>query len=323
MATTDAAAAEAHNAEVMARFGAQMREMVALEPGDPAAARIVRDIEFARPDGHPLLLDLYLPERPAAPAPVVVSLHGGGWRAGDRTQVPPVTEAFAARGLAIASVEYRLSDQATFPAQLDDVRLAVRWLRTHGAEHGLDVTSVGLWGSSAGGHLAALAATSARNGVDRVQAVVDGYGPTTLQRMDEQRGPGDMIHGAADSPESLLFGMALAHVPADGLAAADPVAHVTAGAPPFLIVHGDADILVPPGQSIALHEALVAAGAQSALCLIEGGYHGLLHGHTLSQTPAPEAEIRTRTGTWRGPVSFALIERFFDRHLRRDPWCAP
>jgi len=325
MAATDQV--REHNAAAMQRFAAQQAEFLALQVPNPLEERVIPDVEFARPDDHPLLLDLYLPERPVGAAPLIIWIHGGGWMYGDRGQVPPVIGHFAARGLAVASIEYRLSGQAIFPAQLDDVRSAVRWLREHADGYGLDAGAVGLWGSSAGAHLAALAATSARDDADRVQAVCDGYGPTRLQDMDAQRRPQDVIHSPRGSAEGRLLGVATGEAPQELLDAADPIAHVTADAPPFLIVHGTDDLLVPPQQSIDLHDALVAAGAESTLCLLDDMPHGLLRGNLLNKRPAPDAEIRTNAGTGdqrtqRGPVTFELIERFFDRHLRRDPWNA-
>jgi acetyl esterase/lipase len=316
-----------HNEAAMDRFRAQQAEFLALQVPNPHEERVIADLEFARPDGHPLLLDLYLPQRPVGLAPLIVWIHGGGWMIGDRGQVPPVIGQFAARGLAVASIEYRLSGQAIFPAQLDDVRSAVRWLREHGDGYGVDPWAIGLWGSSAGAHLAALAATSAREEADRVQAVCDGYGPTRLQDMDAQRRPQDVIHGPRGSAEGRLLGVATGDASPELLHAADPIAHVTSDAPPFLIVHGTDDLLVPAQQSIDLHDRLVAARVESTLCLLDDMPHGLLRGNLLNRRPAPEGEIRTNAGTGhersdRGPVTFELIERFFDRHLRRDPWNA-
>ena len=315
----DATTAARHNRDVVTRFLADAQERAALLPGNAGAATVVRDVEFARPGDHALLLDLYLPAQPATGlVPVIVWLFGGGWQFGDRTHTPPLVEQIAGRGLAIASIDYRLSSTALFPAQLDDVRAAVRWLRDHASEHGLDDERVGLWGGSAGGFLAALAATTSTDDADRVQAVVDCYGPASLATMDSQRGPDDLIHDSPDSSEALLLGVTLADAPAELTRAVDTVAHVTAGAPPFLLLHGTEDRLVPPAQNLALHEALVAAGVDSTLCLVEGGRHDLFN--DLLRRPAPQAEIRTAGGVSRGPVGFDAIERFFDRHLRRDPW---
>jgi acetyl esterase/lipase len=316
----------AHNRAVEARFGESLRRMAALEVADPHEVRIVRDLEFARPDGAPpLLLDLYLAARPPGRPPVVVWLHGGAWKRGDRAFSPDLERYFAARGYAMVNIEYRLSGQWRFPAQLDDVRAAVRWVRAHADEYGLDADRVALWGSSAGAHLAALAATTARSPEDRVQAVVDGYGPTDLARADEQALPGGQIHDVADSPESELLGGRLGAADPELLRAANPVAHVTAEAPPFLILHGTADLLVPPGQSQLLHDALVRAGVESTLYLIDGLDHGFFNGRAFEVRPCPAVRVRTNAGGPAReldgpPATFELIERFLDRHLRRDPW---
>src|SRR3954467_9828502 len=123
---------------------------------------VTRDVEYARRPTGPLLLDLYVPAEPVVAPPIVVWLHGGGWRKGDRSFSPDLERYFARRGYAMANVEYRLSGQALFPAQLEDVRDAIRWLREDAERLGLDGSAQALWGSSAGGHLAALAATTAR-----------------------------------------------------------------------------------------------------------------------------------------------------------------
>ena len=287
---------------------------------------VLRDLEYARRDTGTLLLDLHLPARPVSAPPVVVWLHGGGWRKGDRSFAPNLDRYFAARGYAMANVEYRLSGEAIFPARLEDVRAAVRWLRDSAGDFGLDANSIGLWGSSAGDHLAALAATTATDDRDRVQAVVDGYGPTDFALADAQSLPGGMPHASADSPESELLGVPLAEADVDLLRAANPIAHITPTAPPFLILHGSADLLVPPGQSEILHAALAAAGVESTLCLIDGLGHAFLNGRQFESRPCPAVTIRSfvpargeRIAT--GPsATFELIERFLDRHLRRDPW---
>lgn len=316
----------ARNRAVEARFRESLQRMAALTVEDPAAVRVVRDLEFAHPDGFPpLLLDLYLPAHPVGLVPVVVWLHGGAWRVGDRDFSPDLERYFARRGYAMANIEYRLSGQAKFPAPLEDARAAVRWLRAHAGEYGLDGNAVGLWGSSAGAHLATLAATTARTPGDRVQAVVDGYGPTDLSAADDQALPGGMVHDVEDSPESELLGVRLGAADPALLRAANPVAHVTSAAPPFLILHGTADLLVPPGQSELLHEALVAAGVESTLYLIEGLEHGFFNGRQFEVRPCPPACVRTNAGGVPReldgpPATFELIERFLDRHLRRDPW---
>ncbi len=123
---------------------------------------IHRDLVYASPHGKPLLADLYLPRQPPARLPVIVWLHGGGWRLGDRRLAPDLQRYFAQEGFAMASIEYRLSGEASFPAAVEDVKTAVRWLRASTDAYGLDAKRIGLWGSSSGGHLAALAALSGR-----------------------------------------------------------------------------------------------------------------------------------------------------------------
>ena len=155
-------------------------------------------------------------------------------------------------GYAVASVNYRLSDEATFPAQLHDCRAAVRWLRMHAEEHNLDASRVGAWGASAGGHLAAMLGTadgflregdySAGGFSAGVRAVCDWFGPMDFRRMNDV--PGAMDHDAPDSPESRLVGGPI-RKHADRVAAANPAAYVAAESAPFLMVHGAEDDLVP------------------------------------------------------------------------------
>lgn len=221
-------------------------------------------------------LDLYLPEgapsaAAAAPLPVIVWVHGGGWQSGDRRQCPPLRQGFVGRGYAVASVGYRLSGDAPFPAQIDDVRAAVRWLRAHAREYNLDSGRVGAWGSSAGGHLVALLGTGGKDPDERVQAVCDFFGPTDLVRMAQT--PGYESHARADSPEGrLLGGPVLENREKAGKA--DPVALADKADPPFLIVHGDRDPVVPPDQSRLLFDALRAAGVPVRLHTLRGAGHG-------------------------------------------------
>lgn len=316
----------AHNRAVEARFGESIKRMGALQIPEPDEVRVVADLEFSTPDGRPpLLLDLYLPVYPVGLLPSVIWVHGGAWRVGNRSFCPDLKRYFARRGYAMVNIEYRLSGESKFPAALDDLRAAIRWLRGHASDYGLDPEAVGLWGSSAGAHLAALAATTARDEVDRVQAVVDGYGPTDLALGDAQGLPGGMVHDVPDSPESQLLGVRIGEAGPELLRAVSPVAHVTDQAPPFLILHGSSDMLVPPGQSEILHEALVAAGVESTFYLIEGLDHGFLNGRFFEVRPCPPARVRTNASGVEQTLgfraaSYELIERFLDRHLRRDPW---
>ena len=246
-----------------------------------------RDLVFAERDTGPLLMDLAVPpsDRPVG---VVAWLHGGGWFTGDR-HLGPDPEAFARRtGLAMATVEYRLSGQALFPAQLHDVRAAVRHLRDHAAELGLDPAAIGLWGSSAGGHLAALTGVTghlpALPGEDvgdgapsaAVAAVMEGYGPVDLARVVAEFDLPVPALAGANAPEARLIGGMPADRP-DAARAASPLTYATAAAPPFLIAHGTGDVLVRHTQSELLHRALVAAGVESTLVLLDGYRHGFLN----------------------------------------------
>ena len=238
-----------------------------------------RAVEYAVVPGfRPLLLDVVRPDS-AARLPLVVFLHGGGWRAGSRTAMGPMFAGWspspfaelAAAGFAVASLDYRLTGEATFPAPLDDVRAGQSWLHAHAGELGLLPGRCALWGESAGGHLAALAALTGA-GVD---AVVDWYGPSDLAALAQDAaatGVSITDPAAADSREALLLGGRVAERP-DAARAASPVAHVYAGAPPFLLRHGTGDRFVPARQSARLAEALRGVGAPVRLDLVEGADH--------------------------------------------------
>jgi acetyl esterase/lipase len=236
-----------------------------------------RDIKFALRLTGPLLLDLYLPA--GVGTPVVIWLHGGGWFTGDRTLAPDLCRYFADRGIAMASVEYRLSGAALFPAQLHDVRAAIRYLRTHAAQWHLDPRRIGVWGSSAGGHLAALAGLTGH--LDRLDGE-DESGDASVCAVAESYGPADLSESAAQlpngapSPETRLLG-GRPDALAAAARAAGPLHQVTPHAPPFQISHGTADTVVPHRHSERLHTALLAAGVDSELFLVDGYRHGFLN----------------------------------------------
>ncbi len=265
-----------------------------------------RDVEYANVGGVPLLLDLYLPSTDNGPAPVIVWIHGGGWRAGTKAGGPAARQSL--RGYAVASINYRLSDVATHPAQINDCKAAIRWLRAHAAEYNLNPDRIGAWGSSAGGHLAALAGTSGDVAElegdvggnleysSRVQAVVDWYGPAELLTMDAQALPcSGFCHTCAGSPESLMVGCTITSCP-DLAIAASPIHYVTSDDPPFLFHHGTNDCTVPPLQSQVLYDALDALGIDVSLTFLEDAGHG-----------GPEFAT---------PAVAAEVDSFFDRVLR-------
>ncbi|SFS13078.1 Acetyl esterase/lipase [Microbacterium sp. cf046] len=229
----------------------------------------IREIDFAQPAGfRPLSLDLRTPEN--ADAPLVVFLHGGGWLRGSRKVFTPgISDAdsfdrIVAAGIAIASCEYRLSGEARFPAQLDDVDAALAWLQTHGAEHGVDASRIVVWGVSAGATLAALTALRRSD----IRGVVDWFGPADLFTMAEH----DMGDPPAETREARWLGAPAIELP-DAARLASAALQVHAGAPPFHISHGTDDQHVPFAQSEALAAALSAAGAEVEFHPVEGGRH--------------------------------------------------
>jgi acetyl esterase/lipase len=235
-------------------------------------------------------LDLYLPDG-SGPFPVVLIVHGGAFMFGDKSHdiSKAGTDQLLGRGYAVANVNYRLSGEARAPAQIHDVKAAVRWLRAHAGEYRLNPDKIGAWGSSAGANLVALLGTSggvaALEGAElghaeqssRVQAVVDWFGPIDFLQMDAQFSgtPCSADHNAPDSPESQLIGAPIQIRP-DLVKMVNPIAYISPEAAPFLIQHGTEDCLVPPQQSQLLFDALLPViGADKVqLTLLEGAGHG-------------------------------------------------
>lgn len=283
-------------------------------PNVPQNVTLIRDIAYVD-EGHVRQkLDLYLPKQhadklgdtnTASKLPVVVWIHGGGWRGGNRFPCPAAS--FAQKGFVVASIGYRLTDAAIFPAQIHDCKSAIRFLRKHATKYGLDKDRIGAWGASAGGHLVALLGTSGdtskldgevgvREGSATLQAICDYYGPTDLLKMQAQsNGDSRLNHDAANSPESLLVGGKLQEHP-DQAQAANPIGYVSKQDPPFLIVHGNKDPLVPYQQSEMLRDALQAAGVDVELVLVPDGGHG----------------------PFRSPEQIERVLTFFQKHLAAD-----
>jgi acetyl esterase/lipase len=270
-----------------------------LAPTEPTlrddGVRHFSGITYAVAVGYrPLQLDLWVPDS-ATPPPLVVWVHGGGFMFGDRRYLPEtlrpnqVFDALLEAGLAVATIDYRHALEAPFPAQLHDAKAAVRYLRAHADELGISTERIGVAGESAGAHIAALVGLTAHrpdlegtHGVlgqsSAVDVVVDWYGPADLATMPRVALPpaiaAKLPPEMATPPEDhLTRGL-------EGAARADasPVTHVTADAPPFLLVHGTADWLVPYAQSEQLHAALTAAGVSSTLVPVEGAEH-IFDGH--------------------------------------------
>lgn len=205
------------------------------------------DVPYAEGGKTSQRLDLFLPAALSKPGPLLVWIHGGGWREGDKRGHP--LRAFADRGFAIASINYRLTGEAAFPAQIDDVRAALKWLRAHAADHGYDSKRIGVIGHSAGGHLSALLGVSSM-GDQALQAVCVLSGPSDMEALVE----------AATEPKrrtamESLFGSPLKDKSAL-IRSASPITQITREAPPFLILHGEQDEVVPVALAQSFHAAL-------------------------------------------------------------------
>ncbi|MBY0503710.1 MAG: alpha/beta hydrolase [Bryobacteraceae bacterium] len=233
-----------------------------------------------------LLLDIFVP--PGPPKPLVVWIHGGAWQNGNKEN-PPTLRLLP--GFAAASIRYRLSQVAPMPAQIDDCRAAIRFLRANAAKYGYNGAKIGVWGSSAGGHLVALLGAIGE-GEDKVQAVVDWFGPTALRRMSMY--PSRMDHDSPEAPEARLIGGPVQQN-AELAEKANPITYVTKDDPPYFIQHGDADPLVPMEQSELLRDALKKAGIAVEFEILHGAGHG---------GPAFQA-----------PANLEKVKAFLARHL--------
>lgn len=319
-----------------------------VEAGRRTMAVDVRSYEYARPGGTILSLDLYKPAGTSHPLPVILFVHGGAWMFGDRTAAPDLRRYFADAGFAMASIDYRLAPDVTFPSNLEDVLTAIRWLRANAKLLGLDTDRLGLWGTSAGGHLASLAGlvpagsfagTGNLGQSSAVRCVLDGYGPTALALQEAQLAaekPGlDPLSPAIANfpvparngpkppfpPNTALLGAPVEQVP-EKVRAANPITYVSSDAPPFLIMHGLADDIVPHGQSQLLYEALVRSGTDATLRLVHGVPHSFFNMPGIDEAAGPfRMEVRHHqpgkgevTGADSGFI-FDVARAFFQRHL--------
>src|SRR5215469_7371693 len=265
------------------------------------AAEVIPDVEYCTGGGHPLRLDMTRPKvRPDKPMPVVVYLHGGGWR-GHKGKTGT---RFASRGFFGVVVDFRPSDEAPFPAQLEDVKCAIRFLRAKAKEFHIDTARIAVWGDSSGGHIAALLGTTGnvkefegaggwQDFSSRVNAVILVSAPTDLQRAFEEARQLGITEEALAQPradvEQFIGGRL--EESKEKLARANPIAYVAKDDPPFLLIHGDQDQVVSASNSIWLYEALKAANVPAELDILKGS------GHNIS-----------------GESSFPLILGFLDHH---------
>jgi acetyl esterase/lipase len=272
----------------------------------PEGLILESDIIFNQNPVRPLRLHLLRRKQPSGgPVPAIVFVHGGAFRMGSPDDGLPALVPLAELGYVCASLEYRLSTEAKFPAQIEDLKCGVRFLRANANQYGIDPARIGAWGPSAGGHLVAvLGLSDDRDELEgdggwsgassRVQAVCDWFGPTDFLQMN--RAGSSQDHDAPDSPESELIGAAIQDHP-ELVARANPITYISAerSIPPFLIVHGQQDPLVPFNQSELLFAALERVGAQVSLYPIAAAGHG---------GPAFET-----------PEISNLVQTFFETHL--------
>jgi acetyl esterase/lipase len=267
-------------------------------------AAIQRDLVYKRVNGAVLALDLYCPEKVSSPLPVIVWLHGGGWSKGRKEGHSPAVS-LVDDGYAVASVDFRLTDVASFPAQIEDCKAAVRWLRANASKYNLDPNRIGVWGFSSGGHLAALLGTS--GGVKELEGNGDNMSYSSrVQAVCVVSGPGDLLQlyrdatgpsGAEMNPKvkpglEALIGGSLEENKTKALAAS-PISYISKDDPPFLILQGENDPTVPVSVTKSFYAALKAAGVDATLEIAAGRGHGV-----------------------GGPKFQPMIKEFFDKHLR-------
>jgi acetyl esterase/lipase len=266
----------------------------------PEVTRIIRDLAYV-PDGHKRQkLDLFLPKQSEGdpPLPLIVWVHGGAWLAGSKDNC--LSAHFLRQGYAAASINYRLSQHAIFPAQIEDCKAAIRFLRANSGKYNIDPNRIGVWGASAGGHLVALLGTTGDvkqfdkgpnlQVSSRVQAVCDFFGPTDFTKMSAFES--SMDHDSPGSPESKLIGGPVQENK-EACKRANPITYVSKDDPPFLICHGDKDPLVPHNQSVLLNDALEKAGVSVKFHTVKDGGHG-----------------------FRNPEVDRMVLEFFNKHLK-------
>ncbi len=277
----------------------------------PADVEVIRDIEYGKGGDVSLKLDIVRPKtQPKSPMPVIVFIHGGGWKQGSKETGLGKIIPLAQKGYFTTTINYRLTDVAPFPAQIEDCKCAIRWVRAHAKEYNLDSDRIGVWGGSAGGHLVALLGTSGgvkelegKGGCEKysskVQAVADYFGPAdfVVWAEDVKKTFGYSVeqalaHRTTGSVAGLLGGPVMEKM--DVAKTASPTTYIDKNDPPIFIAHGDKDPLVPLSQSQVFYDKLKKAGVEATLHIVKGQGHG-----------------------FKGPETDKLVADFFDKHLRK------
>lgn len=273
--------------------------------GIPASklGTVEKDVTYCTAGGTALKMDIYYPRTSNGTAPMVMYVHGGGFTSGDKADGSGLKDIpeLVARGYVVASVNYRLAPAATYPAQIEDLKCAVRYLRANAASYGIDPNRFGAWGGSAGGTLVSLLGlTDASAGYDtganagqssRVQAVVDMFGPSDFTK-EFEGGSAQLLNAVVGTSSRT----------SDAVKRFSPVTYITKDDPPFLILHGEKDKLVPIAQSQELYDALKAAGVEATFTHVKNAGHGFV--------PDGGAISPSRTEISK------MIGDFFDSHLK-------
>ena len=238
---------------------------------------MLADVQYCTGGGKPLLMDIFIPRnRIRRPTPTVLWLHGGGWERGDKNGSSGA-RFLASAGFVTASIYYRLSGEAKFPADIEDCKCAIRFLRAKAANYELDADRIAVAGASSGGHLALLTGLADQNaGLEgsggwanvssRVKAIVSYYGPTDLRTVSVDFGP------RAQAAIVKLIGATPEQNPS-AYGRASPITYVSPGKPPILMVHGDGDTLVPFAQSKRMLDACLQAGVRARLIKVDNADH--------------------------------------------------
>lgn len=279
----------------MLAVGTGLEKIIDRSPAIPEGIKEIRNIEYRNVDGKSLQLDMYIPENIEKPAPLLVFIHGGGWKGGERSDYLVYLVAFAKKGYITSTVSYRLLADGLYPACADDITEAFRWYFSNGVKYGYDPEKIAVIGGSAGGHLAMLAAygwkwhesdSMARTG--RIKVVVDIYGPVDLTTEYARTHP--LVTG--------FLGQSFEEAP-QLYAEASPVIYLDPDDPPTLILHGSSDDLVPASQSVLLKNKLDELGIPSELYILP------LWPHTM--------DIVQRVNDF----SQVKMNEFFEKHLTR------